>query len=274
MAEEDAQGEEGRHTGSAVFRVRCFGSFEVRANGQEISRWKVQKARELLAYLIARGGTGVLRDEVAEALWPDGDPGEVQRLLSNAAYYLRRAMKSALAGTDVQVFVTSGQRYHLRTGELRVDVEAFDAHLRRAEALEGLEALAEYERALAFYQGDFLGSEPYEWADAYRREYQRRFLAATHQAARLAGQSRDVEKAMHLYRAILASDPIDEEAARGLMRCYSRLGDVNGARKLYKVLTESLRRELEDENAEPLPETTALFQEFMQKATRASGRTP
>ena len=211
-------------------------------------RWGL-KARELLAYLIARGGTTVLRDEVAEALWSDGEPTQVQHLPSNAAYDLRRAMKSAVPGTDVQVFVASGQRYHLRTGVLRVDVDAFDAHLRRAEALEGLEALAEYERALAFYQGDFLGNEPFEWAETYRREYQRRFLAATHQAARLAVESRDVEKAMELYRAILASDPIDEEAARGLMRCYIRLGDVNVARKVYKVLTESLRRDLEDEKA-------------------------
>jgi two-component SAPR family response regulator len=46
-----------------------------------------------------------------------------------------------------------------------VDVDAFDAHLRRAEALEGLEALAEYERALSLYQSDFLGNEPYEWAE-------------------------------------------------------------------------------------------------------------
>ncbi|KKM50375.1 hypothetical protein LCGC14_1556150, partial [marine sediment metagenome] len=38
-----------------------------------------------------------------------------------------------------------------------------------------------------------------------------------------------------------------------MMRCYSRLGDVNGARKVYKVLTESLRRELEDEKAQPAP---------------------
>ncbi len=223
----------------------------------------------MLAYLIARGGTPVLRDEVAEALWPDGEPTQVQHLPSNAAYYLRRAMKSALPTADVQPFVTSGQRYHLRSGVLRVHVDAFDAHLRRAEALEGLEALAEYERALAFYQGDFLGNEPFERAEAYRREYQRRFLAVTHQAARLAVDCRDVEKTMHLYRAILASDPIDEEAARGLMRCYSRLGDVKGARNVYKVLTESLRRELEDEKAQPLPETTALFHELIQEATRA-----
>ena len=245
-----------------MFGVRCFGSFEVRANGREISGWTVQKARELLAYLIARGGTAVLRDEVAEALWPDGEPAQVQHNLSNAAYYLRRAMKNAL-GADVQVFAASGQRYHLRTGVLRVDVDAFDGHLRRAEALEGLEALAEYERALEAYQGDLLANEPYEWAEAYRREYQRKFLAAAHQAARLAVESRDVEKAMGYYRAILGRDPIDEEAARGLMRCYSRLGDVNGTRKVYKVLTEALRRELEDETAEPLPETTAVLQELM-----------
>jgi DNA-binding SARP family transcriptional activator len=73
---------------------------------------------------------------------------------------------------------------------------------------------------------------------------------------------RDANKAMAFYSAILARDPINEEAARGLMRCYDRLGDINGVRKVYKVLMESLRRELEDEKAEPLPETTALLQEL------------
>ena len=52
----------------------------------------IQKA----AQVFISGGTAVLRDEVAEALWPDGDPAHVQHLLSNAAYYLRRATKSAL----------------------------------------------------------------------------------------------------------------------------------------------------------------------------------
>jgi pentatricopeptide repeat protein len=74
---------------------------------------------------------------------------------------------------------------------------------------------------------------------------------------------------MDFYRAIQGHDPIDEEAARGLMRCYSKLGDVNGVRKVYKVLTEALRRELEDESAEPLPETTALFRELTRQPEQA-----
>jgi hypothetical protein len=46
------------------------------------------------------------------------------------------------------------------------------------------------------------------------------------------------------------------------MRCYAKAGDLNNIRKVYKLLAESLRRWLEDEKAEPLPETTALLREL------------
>jgi DNA-binding SARP family transcriptional activator len=259
----DAAPEDGEAPGAGpLFTVRCFGSFRVEAGGCEVTQWTIQKARELLAYLIARGGSAVPREEAAEALWPEGDLGQMQHLLSNAAYYLRRGLKSVTAGADTQFFATSGQRYHLRSGLFRVDVDAFEGHLRRAESLQGADALSEYERALALYRGDFLGGEPYEWAATYRQEYQRKFIAATHSAARLAIDCRDIAKAADFYRAILVRDPIDEEAARGLMRCYAKAGDLNGVRKVYKVLVASLRRELDDEKAEPLPETTALLREL------------
>jgi len=264
LLEEEDDGEgEGTNAAGPTFTVRCFGSFQVETATGEVTGWTIQKARELLAYLVARGGTPVLRDEVAEALWPDGDRAQVEHLLSNAAYYLRRVLKGAMPAGAVQPFVTSAQRYHLRSGIFRVEADAFDAHLRRAESLHGAEALVEYDRALAIYRGDFLGNEPYEWAEPYRREYERRFIDAAHKAAKLAVDCRDANKAIGFYAGILARDPIDEEAARGLMRCYSKLANVNGVRKVYKVLTESLRRELEDEKAEPLPETTALMRELV-----------
>ncbi len=261
VSEEEAPDAGAANVGGPLFTVRCFGSFRVETAAGEVTGWTIQKAREMLAYLIARGGTPALRDEVAEALWPDGDRAQVDHLLYNAAYYLRRALKSAVRTADMQPLVASAQRYHLRPAMFRVDVDAFDAHLRRAETLEGTDALVEYQRALGLYQGDFVGNEPYEWAEAYRREYQRRFIDGSHRAAKLAMDCRDIAKATEFYKAILARDPIDEEAGRGLMRCYAKLGDLNGVRKVYKVLCESLQRELEDENAEPLPETAAVFHE-------------
>ena len=233
-----------------------------------MTQWTFQKARELLACLIARGGSAVPREEAAEALWPEGDPGQTQHLLSNAAYYLRRALKGAAPNPDAQFFATSGQRYHLRSGLFQVDVDAFEGHLRRAESLQGADALAEYERALALYRGDFLAGEPYEWAATHRQEYQRKLIAAAHAAARLAMDCRDATKAKDFYRAILAREPIDEEAARGLMHCHAKAGDLNGVRKVYKVLAESLRRELDDDKAEPLPETAALLRELTRQPDR------
>ncbi len=269
LTEEETTDDRAADAGGPLFSVRCLGSFRVETATGEVTDWTVQKAREMLAYLIARGGAPVLRDEVAEALWPDGDRAQVDHLLYNATYYLRRALKSAVRTSDIQPLVVSAQRYHLRSSMFRVDVDAFDAHLRRTESMDGSEALVEYERALALYQGDFAGNEPYDWAEAYRREYQRRFVDAAHRAAKLAVDCRDTAKAMEFHKGILARDPIDEEAARGLMRCYAKLGDLNGVRKVYKVLSESLRRDLEDEKAEPLPETAALFHELIGEPKRA-----
>lgn len=132
----------------------------------------------------------------------------------------------------------------------------------RADKLQGYEALVEYERALAIYTGDFMGDEAFEWAEVYRRDYQKRFVTAAHRAARLAFDSRDPKLAIRFYDAILARDPIDEEAVRGIMRCHAALGDTNAVRRTYKALTITLRRELEDDSAEPLPETRRVLEEL------------
>ena len=247
----------------ALFKVRCFGSFCVEAAKGEVSGWTIQKARELLAFLLAHGGAPVLRETVAEALWPEGDLDQVSHQLSNAAYYLRRTLASAAADVDNRVLVTANHRYHLRSGLFRVDVDAFDAHVARAEKLQGYEALVEYERALAIYTGDFMGDEAFEWAEVYRGDYQKRFVTAARRAARLAFDSRDPKLAIRFYDAILARDPIDEEAVRGIMRCHAALGDTNAVRRTYKALTTALRRELEDDGAEPLPETQKLVDELI-----------
>ncbi|MDO8616119.1 MAG: LysM peptidoglycan-binding domain-containing protein [Dehalococcoidia bacterium] len=267
VADEPAPDVEKPPTEHPIFEVRCFGSFQVFTGDQEVTGWTIQKARELLAYLIARGGTKVPRGEAAEALWPDESANQVEHLLSNAAYYVRKTLKAADPSPNGRLLTISEQRYQLLSGVFRVDLDAFDAHLRRAETLQGADALIEYDRALAIYKGDFLVGESYEWADAYRRDYQRRFVAAAHEAGRLALECRDVKKAVSFYQAILSRDPIDEEAARALMRCQARLGDGNSVRRTFKMLRESLRRELEDGKVEPLPETTALVEQLTRRAT-------
>ena len=242
-----------------VFRARLFGTFRVETDAGEVDGWSIQKARELLAYLLAHGGTPVLRDTAAEALGLSAE-NQGGHPLPNAAYYVRRTLSRAVPDREGDILIAARQRYSLRAGLFRTDVDAFDAHLARAERLQGYEALIEYQRALELCPADFLADEDYEWADAYRRDYQKRFVTAAHRAAKLACDLRDSKLALRLYDAILQRDPIDEEAVREAMRCHTAMGERNSAKRLYKKLIEDLREALDDDGAEPMPETTKLLE--------------
>ncbi|HMS71561.1 MAG TPA: BTAD domain-containing putative transcriptional regulator [Baekduia sp.] len=245
-----------------VFRARLFGTFRVETEAGEVEGWSIQKARELLAYLLAHGGTPVLRDTAAEALGLSGE-NQGGHPLPNAAYYVRRTLSRAVPDLEGEILVAARQRYTLRAGLFRTDVDAFDAHLARAERLQGYEALVEYQRALEICQADFLADEEYEWADAYRRDYQKRFITAARRATKLACDLRDLKLALRFNDAILQRDSIDEDAVREAMRCHTAMGDQNSAKRLYRRLIEDLREALDDEQAEPMPETTRLLDELV-----------
>ncbi len=252
---------DGSPTGPPL-RARLFGAFELETRDGPIYEWSIQKSRELAAYLLAHGGAPVLRETVAGALWPQMPITAAKHQGANAAYYLRRTLSRVLGEGGGQVITGANQRYGVRPGAIRTDVDAFDAHLHRAERLEGHEALIEYERALTLYRDDFLAPEMFEWADTYQRSYRGRFTAAAHRAARLAVDCRDTQLAVRHYESILRFEPVDEDAVRGLLRCYALLGDTNSARLAYKRLVIALRETLDDDHAEPMPATTTVFNEF------------
>lgn len=259
-------GDEPGDEGGPPFRAKLFGTFRVETDAGEVDGWTIQKARELLAFLLAHGGTPVLRDTAAEALGLSGE-NQGGHPLPNAAYHARRALSRAVKDLEGEILVSARQRYVLRAGLFRTDVDAFDSHLARAERLQGYEALVAYQRALEICTADFLADEDYNWADTYRHDYQKRFIAAAHRAAKLALDLRDPKLALRFYDAILQRDSIDEEAVRGAMQCHSSFGDRNSARRLYRKLIENLREALDDEQAEPMPETTRLVEELVPTPT-------
>jgi two-component SAPR family response regulator len=248
------------------FQARLFGAFQIETEKGEVTGWSIQKSRELLAYLLAHGGAQVLRESVAETLWRGAPAPQAMHQLSNAAHYLRRTLNRHSGGSDPQLLAVANGRYHLRPGAVRTDVDAFDAHLARADRLEGHEALIEYERALALYGHGFLAGETFEWADVYRREYQARFASAAQRAARIAMDGRDPKLARRFYETVLKHDPIDEEAFRGLLGSLAAIDDKNAARHAYRKLVEALQEALDDEQAEPMPTTAKLFSELLGSA--------
>lgn len=249
---------------SPTVQVQCFGSFELSFDGAPITHWPLEKARELLAFLLAHGGSSVSREVVAEALWPDlGWDASVKHMLANAASTLRGVLRSACGDSELQPLVTARQRYHLQPALFRTDLDTFDAALQRARTLPPSDAMEAYERALAMYRGDFLEREVFSWAEPYRIDYRERMITAARHGAAIAFERGESRRAVAFYQAILEREPIDEEAARGLMRSLAAAGDPNGARKIYRVLAAALQTELDDPRVVPAPETRAMLAEIV-----------
>ncbi|MCY4639606.1 MAG: BTAD domain-containing putative transcriptional regulator [Chloroflexi bacterium] len=254
LAQEDAS------PAAPLFTVRCLGRFEVELGGAPIGSWPRQKSRELLALLAAQGGSPVSRESVVEALWPEEPWDDARRhVAANVVSSLRRIVRAAASDRGLAVVITERQSYRLQPGLFRVDLDLFGQALRRAPALPDPEALLEYEGAARLYGGDFLEGEFFPWLEVYRADCRRRLIEGVHRGAAIADRLGEGERAAALYGVVLEHEPIDERAARGLMRLLAAAGDVNAARRVHRRLTEALREDLDDPAAEPSPETAAVL---------------
>ncbi|MGE3857732.1 MAG: BTAD domain-containing putative transcriptional regulator [Dehalococcoidia bacterium] len=246
----------------ALIYVRCLGELRITVGGVAAQGWPYDKARELLALLVAHGGAPVPRKTIAESLWPDMLwDASLKHMLANATSALRSVVRAAAGRSDLQPLTLSHERYQVPAGMLRSDLDEFEEALRFAAALPPGDAIAQYERALALYEADFLEVESFAWLDTYREEYRQRFVAGALAAAQLAMDAGDVERAAGFYLAATQRIPTNEDAICGLMRCYAAVGNTAGVLKVYRVLTEAMQREL-GPRIGPAQETRALLKEL------------
>ncbi len=251
----------------ALIYVRCLGDMRITVGGVTAQGWPYDKARELLALLVAHGGAPVPRKAIADALWPDMLwDASLKHMLANATSALRSVVRAAAGRSDLQPLTLAHERYQVPPGMLRSDLDEFEEALRFAAALPPGDSIAQYERALEIYEADFLESESFAWLDTYRDEYRERFVAGALAAAQLAMDAGDVERAAGFYLAATQRIPTNEDAVCGLMRCYASVGNTAGVLKVYRVLAEAMQHEL-GPRIGPAQETRALLKELTAGAT-------
>ena len=195
----------------------------------------------LLAYL-ALAGDWVARTELAYLYRPDDDE-------ASALQYLRLQLHRAqrlpwAAGLEV------------RAHEVRWVVATDHARLREAHRRQ------DWVGAIAAYGGPFLetfdrGDRPTfdAWVELERGEAERLYGNAVEaRAEALAADGRFAEAA-ESWRARVALDELDEDAARAYLRALARAGRKDDALRHYRRFADLLRREFD---LEPADETRSL----------------
>lgn len=234
--------------GSGSVELRLLGTPELLADGVYVAIER-RKALALLAYLAMEPGEHP-RDALAVLLAPDDEPAAARAGLRRALAVLAPTLRPWLHSTGDRLALLPDERF-------RLDVAQFRARLAAG-------SLADLRAAVALYRGDFLagfslaGSVTFEEWQFFQAEQLRQELAgALERLSAVELVASDPEATIGYARRWLALDPLHEPAHRRLMQLYAATGQHSAALRQYRLLTESLEREL---GATPEPDTQALYE--------------
>lgn len=243
-----------------LLTVHLLGQLKVRLDDVTVDHWLSGRGRSLFKYLVTHRDPWPRRELLMDAFWPEAAPAAARNSLNVAVHGLRRAFRDS---AGVQPVVLADGTYRLGPGlRLWLDVDEFElrvADARRLEAAGDLaDAAADYERALAIYQGDFLADDPYEdWPVTTREHLLLAYLDVLDRLGGLYLGRHQYGACVALSRLLVQRDPCHEDAQRRLMRCYTRQGQPHLALRQYQACVDALDQEL---GVDPDPATTALAQ--------------
>jgi DNA-binding SARP family transcriptional activator/tetratricopeptide (TPR) repeat protein len=235
-----------------VLRVQLLGEVRADVDGVDVAPPASRRAWSLLAWLAVHPGEHA-RGSLAARFWPDVLDSSARASLRNALWELRRAL-----GTD-DALEAGRERIALHA---ETDLAAFERHV----------AAGRLEQAVALHVGPPLGGLDDDWVLEVRDELAER-LGSVY--ARLAAAAATPAEAVTFARRRLALDPLDENAARELMRHLAAAGDRAGALGAYDRLSDRLRETL---GLAPSVQTRALAATLKEAdvapATQAAGALP
>jgi DNA-binding SARP family transcriptional activator len=249
-------------------RITLFGALEVAHGASRPQRPPTQRVLSLLGYLIAHRDVPQGRDKLVDLLWPDLEPRQGRRVLSDTLWRARRMLTPPNA-EDTPTLVVTGDTVTFRPdASVWVDVAEFERLARdmtnagRSPSIgvqtqpADIEALA---AAVDLYRGDFLEECYDDWAVYERERLRELYLSALQRLLTHYRAMRAHEPALQIALRLVSADPLREEAHRELIRLYYMLGREADALRAFERCRTLLDEEL---GVEPDPETLSLYEEI------------
>jgi DNA-binding SARP family transcriptional activator/Flp pilus assembly protein TadD len=236
---------------SPRFELRCWGEFRLfdRVQRAECTPQR-RKARALVAYLAAHGGTPISRERLATLLWSERGDQQARASLRQTLFELRTYATDA-----TRLLVIDHDQVQLNALSLTSDIA-------RMEALAGCNDLDTLSQALAdsgdrLYEGlDGLDPAFDEWLALERRRRQEHVLSFGVAAAARGLQTGAHEAVSRLATALQAFDEANEAVAQIGMKADHARGDCSAVRRRYQRLCEVLKQDL---GVAPSRETETLL---------------
>jgi predicted ATPase/DNA-binding SARP family transcriptional activator len=229
---------------SPLWRIELLGGLRIAGSDRVITRFRTQKVAALLAFLAYHQHRSHSREELAELLWPEGDPEASRRSLRVALASLRHQLEppDIAYGT---VLVASHASVRLNPNACVTDVARFEAAFQAAaradDTHEKAQRLAE---AVESYRGELLPGHFDDWILPERERLLEAYVMALGELAAVCEKAGDLPGAIQWARRAVGADPLREEVHRGLICLLTAAGQPEAALRQYRDLERLLRHEL------------------------------
>jgi DNA-binding SARP family transcriptional activator/tetratricopeptide (TPR) repeat protein len=237
--------------------LRVLGPVEILAAGPR-TRSQPPQQRLLLGMLALRAGQPVPVAELIDAVWDDRPPRSARGSLQALVTGVRQALGPVPGGR----LDRCGEAYRLQVEASRVDVHRFRFLAAAGRAAEDRRAaVAAFDRALALWRGPALADVPGTAAVAAAASMlaEERLSVIQDRVAALLACGMEGQAAAEL-PGLLAQHPLAERLAGLLIVALYRLGQRDGALRVFRAIAGRLADEL---GVEPGPELQSLHQRVL-----------
>jgi DNA-binding SARP family transcriptional activator len=245
--------------GTVEMRISMFGVLSVHDRGRTLQGRAIggAKPRGLLELLLLARGRPVMKEALAEALWPDGVdvPRDPIRTLEQYICVLRGRLCSDQEQARL-VFATGSNSYRIDPAHVDIDVDHFDRLVRTAEHSDAAARRTLLTEAVSLARADLLADSMYaSWAAIDRDLYRDRVARAHLWLASDYLQQGDMHVAIRHAEEAIRFAPYSERAYRSLMVANYGLGLDDMARSAYRRCRAALAAGVD---LDPTSETVAV----------------
>ena len=225
-------------------RVYLLGRLQIEEQGEAIQIPR-GKAAGLFVYLLLQPEQSHRREALAEMVAEGLAPARRRQQLSDLIYRLRKALGPHWIETD-------RERISLNQHGLWTDLGAFEDYSQQNDLA----------KAVSLYAGDLTPDLEFTWLLPQRVLLRERYVTHLYQLANSLEAEQQYAAALDYYRQMAATEPLREDAQRGMMRCLAALRRIDEAINSYERFEQQMS-DLFD--MRPTVETMALVRRLREE---------
>lgn len=216
---------------SSKLYIQMFQDFNVKLDEDmtDAVKFRTEKARELLAFLLNSEGNPVSKGRIIDSLWPDMDIERATKNFHTTCYYIRKSFEKL----GIQNLILRKQNgYCLNEEAYTSDLSIFRKGIK--ELFKERPNTEIIKDAFWKYKGAYLEKEDFLWETEVQTYYENSFESMgiyLEEYYEKADQDSEAEK---ILKYLLDKNPFSEKACDRLVKYYLKKGDKISADKVYR----------------------------------------